>query len=76
MGSSARCAVSGHIPYLTCTTPCTGSISGSTGVLGLYLAHVIVRQVDFSIRHHGAATVDQWLTYARGLVEIMEATSS
>jgi hypothetical protein len=47
---------------------------GRPGVLGVYLAYMIVRQVDFSIRHHGAAAVDQWLTYARGLVETMETS--
>ncbi len=37
-------------------------------MLGVYLAHMIVRQIDFSIRHDGAAAVNQWLTYARDLV--------
>jgi aminoglycoside phosphotransferase (APT) family kinase protein len=44
---------------------------GRPGVLGVYLAHMIVRQIDFSIRHHGATAVNQWLTYARDLVASM-----
>jgi thiamine kinase-like enzyme len=48
---------------------------GRPGVLGVYLAHMIVRQIDFSIRHHGTAAVDHWLTYAQGLVATMEAVS-
>jgi aminoglycoside phosphotransferase (APT) family kinase protein len=41
---------------------------GQPGVLGVYLAHMLVRQIDFSIRHHGTSAVDQWLAYAQGLV--------
>jgi aminoglycoside phosphotransferase (APT) family kinase protein len=48
---------------------------GQPGVLGVYLAHMLVRQVDFSIRHHGSEAVDQWQTYARSLVANIEATS-
>ena len=29
-----------------------------------YWAHLSLRQVDWSIRHHDAATVDRWLTVA------------
>jgi len=42
------------------------------GKLGVYLAHMIVRQVDFSIRYHDAAAVEQWLAYARNLMGMME----
>jgi hypothetical protein len=31
-----------------------------------YWAHMSLRQVDWSIRHHDAATVDRWLTVAEG----------
>jgi Phosphotransferase enzyme family len=48
---------------------------GRPGVLGVYLAHMIVRQIDFSIRHHGAAAVNHWLTYARDLVARMETSN-
>jgi aminoglycoside phosphotransferase (APT) family kinase protein len=48
---------------------------GKPGVLGVYLAHMLVRQIDFSIRHHGTAAVDQWLTYAQGLVPRMATAS-
>ena len=44
-------------------------------MLDVYLAHMIVRQIDFSIRHHGTAAVDQWLTYAQGLVPRMATAS-
>jgi hypothetical protein len=33
--------------------------------VALYLAHLIHRQVDWSIRHHAPSTVDQWLERAR-----------
>jgi aminoglycoside phosphotransferase (APT) family kinase protein len=48
---------------------------GRPGVIGVYLAHMIVRQIDFSIRHHGTAAVDQWLTSTQGLLASMETTS-
>ncbi len=45
---------------------------GRPGVLGIYLCHLIVRQVDFSIRHHGSAEVEQWLDHASGLLSVLE----
>jgi hypothetical protein len=45
---------------------------GRPGVLGIYLSHVIVRQVDFSIRHHGPAAVERWLAHVSGLVASFE----
>jgi hypothetical protein len=30
----------------------------------IYLAHLIHRQVDWSIRHHPQATIDTWLARA------------
>ena len=45
---------------------------GRPGVLGVYLAHMIVRQVDFSIRHHTAAAVEHWLTCASGLLRNLD----
>jgi hypothetical protein len=38
-------------------------------VVGVYLAHLIVRQLDFSIRHHTPAAVDGWLRHIRQLLE-------
>jgi hypothetical protein len=35
------------------------------GAIVLYLGHLIHRQVDWSVRHHDAATVDRWLERAR-----------
>jgi aminoglycoside phosphotransferase (APT) family kinase protein len=43
------------------------------GVLGVYLAHLILRQVDWSIRHHGRRTTRFWLNIAR---EILPACRS
>lgn len=31
------------------------------GILCVYMAHLILRQVEWSARHHDRATVDQWL---------------
>lgn len=39
----------------------TESESGSTAV---YLAHLIHRQVDWTIRHHDQGTINQWLSIA------------
>ena len=39
---------------------------------GVYLAHMIVRQVDFSIKHHDGTAVEQWLIYARTLLGMLE----
>ncbi len=33
-------------------------------VVGVYLAHLIVRQVDWSIRHHDRSTIERWLHVA------------
>ena len=33
-------------------------------VVSVYLAHLIVRQVDWSIRHHDRSTIDRWLRVA------------
>jgi hypothetical protein len=35
------------------------------GVLSVYLAHMLLRQVDWSIRHHGAHAVTMWLRIAQ-----------
>jgi aminoglycoside phosphotransferase (APT) family kinase protein len=37
------------------------SVSSTRGAISLYLAHIIVRQIDWSIRHHDAETVEHWL---------------
>lgn len=37
----------------------------SPKVLGVYLAHMIVRQVDWSIRHHGPEVTTQWVRIAQ-----------
>lgn len=37
----------------------------SPGVLGVYLAHMILRQVDWSIRHYGPQQTASWLRIAR-----------
>jgi hypothetical protein len=34
----------------------------------IYLAHMIHRQVDWSIRHHDRATIDRWLGQARAVL--------
>jgi hypothetical protein len=34
----------------------------------VYLAHLVVRQVDFSIRHHGPAAIQHWLDQVREMV--------
>jgi len=35
------------------------------GILGVYLAHMILRQVDWAIRHHGPPDTASWLRIAR-----------
>jgi hypothetical protein len=37
--------------------------------IALYLAHLCHRQVEWSIRHHHAATVDYWLGAAVGALD-------
>ncbi len=39
----------------------------------VYLAHVVHRQVDWSIRHHDHATVDRWLERARIVLQDLPA---
>lgn len=38
------------------------------GALAVYLAHMIVRQVDWSIRHHEAAVAPYWMTTAKEIL--------
>jgi hypothetical protein len=38
------------------------------GVLGIYLAHMILRQVDWAIRHHRAAATAAWLRTAGSML--------
>jgi len=38
------------------------------GALAVYLAHMIVRQVDWSIRHHDSLSVARWMTTANEIV--------
>jgi hypothetical protein len=38
------------------------------GALGVYLAHLILRQVDWSIRHHGPQVTASWLRIAREIL--------
>jgi hypothetical protein len=45
---------------------------GRPGVLGVYLCHLIVRQVDFSIRHHQPAVVAEWLAHAARVLDLLE----
>jgi hypothetical protein len=39
-------------------------VSSTRSVTSLYIAHIIVRQLDWSIRHHDAGTVGRWLNTA------------
>jgi SAM-dependent methyltransferase len=41
----------------------------SPGVVAVYLAHVAVRQLDFSIRHHTAEAVARWLLHIQSVIE-------
>jgi hypothetical protein len=43
------------------------------GVLGVYLAHVILRQVDWSIRHHGESEIRYFLACAREMLSACRA---
>jgi Phosphotransferase enzyme family len=38
------------------------------GALAVYLAHMIVRQVDWSIRHHDSVSVARWMTTAKEIL--------
>jgi aminoglycoside phosphotransferase (APT) family kinase protein len=38
------------------------------GALSVYLAHMIVRQIDWSIRHHPPAWTAYWMTTAKGIL--------
>jgi aminoglycoside phosphotransferase len=38
------------------------------GAVSLYLAHMIVRQVDWSIRHHNADSIDLWVEHSGNLL--------
>ena len=40
------------------------SVSSTRSAISLYIAHIIVRQLDWSIRHHDAGTVGRWLNTA------------
>jgi len=39
----------------------------------VYLAHLIHRQVDWSIRHHTPATIERWLTIAKAVLADLPA---
>lgn len=45
-------------------------ISGR-GAVALYLAHMVLRQVDWSIRHHDQATIERYLAIARSAMGII-----
>jgi thiamine kinase-like enzyme len=45
------------------TLDCSGH-----GALAVYLAHMIVRQVDWSIRHHDSAAVARWMITANEIL--------
>jgi fructosamine-3-kinase len=38
------------------------------GAVAVYLAHMIIRQVDWAIRHHDSASVARWMTTAKEIV--------
>ncbi len=44
----------------------------SRGAVAVYLAHMIVRQLDWSMRHHDAATVSHYLDRARAIMRAIE----
>jgi hypothetical protein len=50
-------------PLLRETLDCSGR-----GALAVYLAHMIVRQVDWSIRNHDSASVVRWMTTAKEIL--------
>ena len=41
----------------------------SPGILSVYMAHMILRQVDWSIRYHDRATVDYYLRVAKNILQ-------
>jgi hypothetical protein len=45
-------------------------------VLGVYLAHLILRQVDWSIRHHGPQVTASWLRIAREILARYSTTGA
>ncbi|HTR62660.1 MAG TPA: aminoglycoside phosphotransferase family protein [Candidatus Binataceae bacterium] len=45
-------------------------VSGSVAV-ALYLAHMVLRQMDWSIRHHDEATIQRYLSIARSAMAII-----
>jgi aminoglycoside phosphotransferase (APT) family kinase protein len=45
----------------------------SSGAIALYLAHMIVRQVDWSLRHHGAETANRYIARAHIVMEEIRA---
>ncbi len=47
--------------------------TSTSGAVSLYLAHLIVRQVDWSIRHHDDRTVDLWVDNANNLLKELAA---
>ena len=63
-----------HDVHLTVEGPCPGGEGGACYVRwpdghrsvlsSAYWAHISLREVDWSIRHHDAETVDRWLTVA------------
>jgi aminoglycoside phosphotransferase (APT) family kinase protein len=42
------------------------------GAAAVYLAHMIVRQLDWSMRHHDAATVDRYMKDAQEIIRAIE----
>jgi hypothetical protein len=50
-------------PLLREVLDCSGH-----GALAVYLAHMIVRQVDWSIRHHHPASTGYWMTTAKKIL--------
>lgn len=50
-------------PLLREALDCSGH-----GALAVYLAHMIVRQVDWSIRHHDSASVARWMIIAKEIL--------
>ncbi len=42
-------------------------------VLSVYLAHLILRQVDWSLRHHAASVSDRYITRGQALLAEIEA---
>jgi aminoglycoside phosphotransferase (APT) family kinase protein len=42
-------------------------------MLGVYLAHMILRQVDWAIRHHGAADTARWCRIAQDILAACRA---